>query len=306
MHLVKLLAAHCENFKGFKLFDIQFGDKLTHVKGCNGLGKSTIAELIMWVLHGCGYDLTSNPKVRREIEGIPVNDVPVVGEITMLVDGKEVVAKKVQKRSVKKDGSYSDDNTYSINGVERNLKDFVGYFDFSFDDLLMCMNIGAFLTKKTKEMREFLFKLPEDISETDIVREYPEFALLAELAEKYTVEEIAAMNKASITKLNKEINEYPGRIDEVNRQIVEDIDTAELELMKNDLQEQIAKIVAQEDDSLAQSREQDSMSKDIMDLQFRKSDIERLANAELIQQRKIIQGKIDDADNSFKDAMHSQ
>ena len=126
MYVVKLISAHCENFKGFKSFDMQFGDRITHIKGANGLGKSSIAELLMWVLHGVGNDLTSNPKVRREVNKIPVADIPVVGEITMVVNGKEIVARKVQKRTVKKDGSYSDDNTYSINGVEKNLKDFIG------------------------------------------------------------------------------------------------------------------------------------------------------------------------------------
>ena len=304
MYVVKLISAHCENFKGFKSFDMQFGDRITHIKGANGLGKSSIAELLMWVLHGVGNDLTSNPKVRREVNKIPVADVPVVGEITMVANGKEIVARKVQKRTVKKDGSYSDDNTYSINGVEKNLKDFIGYFDFSFDDLLMCMNIGAFMAKKPKEMREFLFKLPQDISIKDIVIKYPEFAELVPLLEKYDIEEISSMNKASITKLNKEISGYPGRIDEVNRQIVEDIDTAELELQKNELQRQIADIEKQEEDSLAQAKLHDSKSKNIMDLQFKRSEIERIGNSKLVEQKKEIQHRIDEAEMQFRKAMN--
>lgn len=305
MHVVKLVSANCENFKGFKSFDVQFGEKITHIKGANGLGKSTTAELLMWVLHGVGNDLTSNPKVRREVDKIPVADVPVVGEIIMVIDGKEIIAKKVQKRTTKKDGSYSDDNTYSINGVEKNLKDFIAYFDFSFDDLLMCMNIGAFLAKKPKDMRDFLFKLPQDISINDIVAKYPEFAELSPLLEKYDIEEISSMNKASVTKLSKEIAGYPGRIDEVNRQIVEDIDTAELELQKSELQRQIASIEKKEEDSLAQSKHFDSMSKDIMELQFKRSGIEQAANATLVEQKREIQKRIDEAELQFRQAMNN-
>lgn len=304
MHVVKLVSAHCENFKGFKSFDVQFGDKITHIKGANGLGKSSIAELLMWVLHGVGNDLTSNPKVRREVNKVPVADVPVVGEIIMEVNGKEIIAKKLQKRTTKKDGSYSDDNTYSINGVEKNLKDFISYFDFSFDDLLMGMNIGAFLDKNPKEMRNFLFKLPQEISIKDIVAKYSDFAELVPLLEKYEIEEISSMNKASVLKLNKEIAGYPGRIDEVSRQIVEDIDTAELELQMNELQHQIADIEKQEDDSLAQARQHDSMSKDIMDLQFKRSEIERVANSKLIEQKKEIQKRIDELEIQFRQAMN--
>ena len=104
MHL-KLISAHCENFKGFKAADVQFGENITHICGCNGLGKSTIAELIMWTLFGVGYDLTSNPKVRREVDQVPVADVPVVGEIAMVVDEKEIIARK-GSISEKRPGKY--------------------------------------------------------------------------------------------------------------------------------------------------------------------------------------------------------
>lgn len=305
MHVVKLVSAHCENFKGFKSFDVQFGDKITHIKGANGLGKSSIIELIMWVLHGVSNNLASNPKVRREIDGVPVGDVQVVGEITMEVDGKKVIARKVQKRTTKKDKSYSDDNTYSINSVEKNLKDFIAYFDFSFDDLLMGMNIDKFLTKKPKEMREFLFKLPEDILVKDIILQYPQFAELVPLLENYKdVDEIRAINKRGIKKLDEEMKDCLTRIDEASRQIVEDIDTAELELQKNELQRQIADVEKQEEDSLAQSKQFESMSKDIMDLQFKKSDIERQANSKLVEQKKEIQGRIDEAEIQFRQAVN--
>lgn len=304
MKKLKFISAHCENFKGFKRFDIQFGEKLTTISGINGIGKSTIASLIMWVLFGVDYDLTNNPKVRREVGGIPVNDVSVLGELTMLIDDTEVVARKVQKRAVKDDGSYADANTYSINEVEKTLRDFQAYFSFSFDDLLMCMNIGSFLSKKTTEMREFLFKLPEDISDKDIIGKFPEFATLVPLTEKYTIEEISAMNKASIAKLNKEIAGYPGRIDEVNRQIIEDVDTAELELQVSALKKQISEVEKQEEDSFAQARELETMSKDIMDLQFKKSDIERNANTSLIEHRKEIQKRIDDFEMQFRQTVN--
>lgn len=303
MHKVRVKSAHFENFKGFQVKDVEFGP-LTIIKGSNGQGKTTIAEGIMWCLFGVGNDLTNNPKVRREVDRQPVNDVPVTVELALSIDDKDVVVKKTQKRSVKKDGSYSDDNTYSINGVEKTLRDFQAYFDFSMSDLLMCMNTEAFLDQKPKEMRDFLFKLPGDISVKDIVMKYPEFSELASMLDKYSIEEIAAMNKASITKLNKEIAGYPGRIDEVSRQIVSDVDTAELELQKNALAEQIADIEKQEEDSFSQAKEYDAMSKDIMDLQFKKTDIEREANAKLLVQRQGLQKSIDKLTCDFNASMN--
>ena len=276
MHYLKIKKLHVENFKGFKLADFDLAD-MTKVSGANGFGKSSLATAIMWTLFGVDYDLTNNPKVRREVNGEPVNDVPVTVEIVMDYDGKEVTIQKTQKRSISKTGEIADSNFYSVNGVNRTLRDFNAYFDFSFDDLLMCMNPAAFLAQKPVEMRKFLFQLPKDISDRDIVARFPELSGLAELLDQYTVEEITAMNKASITRLSKEISEYPGRIDEVNRQIVEDVDVAELEIQINALKDQIADIDRQENDSLSQSDEVETMQRNIMELRGKKAEIENRA-----------------------------
>lgn len=299
MKKVIIQRLHAENFKVFKNYDAEFG-RVTRISGMNGAGKSSLASAIMWVLFGVDYDLTNNPKVRREVNGEPVNDVPVSVEIVIDVDGKEITARKTQKRSIAKDGSYADTNSYSINGVSKTLRDFNAYFDFSFDDLLMCMNPAAFLSQKPKEMREFLFKLPKDISDRDIVARFPELSGLAELIGEYTVEEISMMNKATITRLSKEIAGYPGRIDEVNRQIVEDEDAAELELQANALKEQIAEIERQEEDTLAQSGEMDAMKRNLLELKDQKSEIEEKAADDLRAQRKDIQEQLDGYNASLR------
>lgn len=276
MHELKLKRITLLNFKCFKTKEICIGNT-TRVSAMNGVGKSSLATAIMWTLFGVDYDLANNPKVRREVDGEPVNDVPVTVEIVMDYDGKEVTVQKTQKRSISKNGEIADTNTYAVNGVNKTLRDFNAYFDFSFDDLLMCMNPAAFLAQKPVEMRKFLFKLPQDVSDKDIVARFPELYGLSELVEKYTVDEISAMNKASITRLSKEIAGYPGRIDEVNRQIVEDVDVAELELQINALKEQISDIERQESDTLSQSDEIKSMQDNLLELRFKKADIENKA-----------------------------
>lgn len=287
-----------ENFKGFKQYTMDFGN-VTRIAGQNGLGKSSLATAIMWTLFGVDYNLTSNPNVRREVAGRPVNDVPVSVEMVLGYDGKEVTVKKTQKRSVSKDGAITDTNSYSINGVTKTLRDFNAYFDFDFNDLLMCMNPEAFLAQKPKEMREFLFKLPKDVTDRGIVAKFPELSELEPLITSYTVDEISAMNKATISKLAKEIAGYPGRIDEVNRQIVEDIDTAELELRRNAIKERINEIVQQQNDSLSQSEEMDSMQRNLRELINRKSEIENEAFTRVHDDRQAMQAAVYDADRQI-------
>ena len=75
-----------------------------------------------------------------------------------------------------------------------------------------------------------------------------------------------------------------------------------VELQKNSLMDQIAEIERQEEDSLSQAKELETMSKDILELQFQKSEIERMANSALIAQRQKIQERIDSVDKKLRSA----
>lgn len=304
MHKITLNKIKVENFKGFKESEFDFYN-YTKVSGANGLGKSTLAAAYMWLFWNIDYNLSSNPNVRRKINRQPVNDVPVSVEATLDLDGTEVTAKKVQKRSFKKDGSFTDDNTYFINDAPKTLRDFNEYFGFDMDVFKICSNVNAFLAQKPKEMREFLFGLVEDVSDLDVARKYEELAELVPLLEKYTAEELNAMNKASITKITKEQNGIPAAIAENKRYLADDIDTAELELQRNSLQEKIDSIRGQLEDSEKARAEWQKKSDNIMELQFKKSDMERKAMDKLKEERRTVQAIVDSAENGFNTAMKS-
>lgn len=299
---IKLKKLHLENFKGFKEAEVEFYQR-TKVSGANGLGKSTLAAAYMWLFWNIDYKLSSNPNVRRKIGRQPINDVLVSVEAVLDIDGKEVTAKKVQKRSIKKDGSFTDDNTYFINDAPKTLRDFNEYFGFDMDVFKLCSNVNAFLAQNAKKMREFLFGLVEDVSDLDVAGRFDELKALVPLLEKYTVDELMAMNKASITKITKEQNGIPAAIAENKRYLVDDVDSAELELQKNALEEQISEIRTQMDDSEAARAVWQKKSNHIMELQFRKSDMERQAMDKLREERYAVQRMADTADRGFNDAV---
>lgn len=299
---IKLLKLHLENFKGFKEAEFDFYD-YTRVSGANGLGKSTLAAAYMWLFWGIDYNLASNPNVRRKIGREPVNDVLVTVEATTDMDGKIVTAKKVQKRSFKKDGSYTDDNTYFINDAPKTLRDFNAYFGFDMDVFKLCSNVNAFLAQGPKEMRKFLFGLVEDISNLDVARKFEDLAELVPLLEQYTVDELMAMNKSSITKIAKKQSSIPDMIAENKRYLVDDVDTAELELQKNALQEKMDSIQAQLDDSEKARAEWQKRSDNIIELQFRKSDMERAAADKLKGERAAVRQRLDAAEDGFNAAV---
>lgn len=288
-----------ENFMCYAHAEFDFY-AITKIKAKNGKGKSTIATAYLWCLFNCDYELKDNPVVRREIDGKSVDDMDTSVELTLDVDGKEITMKKVQKRTYSKDGSsYKDDNAYFVNDVRKNLKDFNAYLDIDMNVFKMCSNINAFLNQKPAEMREYLFSLVENVTDLDIARSKAELAELAPLLEKYTTEELTAMNKATKTKITKDLPILDGQIKEKERdiQIKQDINTSDLELQKNSIKEQIADCVAKQTDNDKLLAEYDKASADILDLKFKQGDLSRKANEENIKVRRDIEDKI--ADKKF-------
>ena len=285
-----------ENFMCYVHAEFDFF-KITKIMAENGEGKSTIGSCITWVLFNCDMDLKDNPVVRREVDGVSVDDMDTYGELTFDVDGKEVTMKKVQKRTYSKDGSsYKDDNKYFVNDVPKTLKDFNAYLDVDMSVFKMCSNINAFLNQKPAEMREYLFSLVENVTDLDIAHSKAELAELVPLLNKYTVEELSAMNKATKAKITKDLPILDGQIKEKERdiQIKSDIDTSDLELLKNSLKEQIAGCIAKQTDNDKLLAEYDKASADILDLKFKQGDLSRKANEENIKARRKIDVKITD------------
>lgn len=283
-----------ENFMCYAHAEFDFY-AITKIMAKNGKGKSTIATAYMWCLFNCDYELKDNPVVRREVDGKSVDDMDTSVELTLDVDGKEVAMKKVQKRTYSKDGSsYKDDNKYFINDVPKTLKDFNAYLDVDMNVFKMCSNVNAFLNQKPAEMREYLFGLVGDVTDLDIASQKAELAELVPLLNKYTVEELSAMNKATKTKITKDLPILDGQIKEKERdiQLKQAIEVSNLELQKNSLKEQIADCIAKQTDNDKLMAEYDKASADILDLKFKQGDLSRKANGENVKARREIENKI--------------
>lgn len=283
-----------ENFMCYAHAEFDFYS-ITKIMAKNGKGKSTIATAYMWCLFNCDYELKDNPVVRREVDGKSVDDMDTSVELTLDVDGKEVTMKKVQKRTYSKDGSsYKDDNKYFINDVPKTLKDFNAYLDVDMNVFKMCSNVNAFLNQKPAEMREYLFGLVGDVTDLDIASQKAELAELVPLLNKYTVEELSAMNKATKTKITKDLPILDGQIKEKERdiQLKQAIEVSDLELQKNSLKEQIADCVAKQTNNDKLMAEYDKASADILNLKFELSDMSRKANEDNVKARREIEDKI--------------
>ena len=296
-----------ENFMCYAHAEFDFY-AITKIMAKNGKGKSTIATAYLWCLFNCDYELKDNPVVRREIDRVSVDDMDTSVELTLDVDGKEITMKKVQVRTYNKDKTgYKDDNSYYINDVRKNLKDFNTYLDVDMNVFKMCSNVNAFLNQKPAEMREYLFGLVGDVTDLDIASQKAELGELVPLLNKYTVEELLAMNKATKTKIAKDLPILDGQIKEKERdiQLKQAIEVSDLELQKNSLKKQIADCVAKQTDNDKLMAEYDKASSDILNLKFELSDMSRKANEDNVKARRKLESQISNLNYVIEDGKKS-
>lgn len=285
--VIRLKKLILENFMMYAQAEFNFTE-LTRIMGKNGKGKSSIVNAYTWLFFNCDYELNDNPVVRRTVDGKSVDDMDTAVTAVLDINGKEVTARKVQKRTYSKDGSsYKDDNKYFINDVPKTLRDFNEYFEIDIATWKMCSNINAFVDKKPSEMREFLFSQVGNITDLEIAQGNDDLSELASLLEKYTAEELSAMYKATKAKVTKEIPVMDGQIKEKERdiQIKSDIDTAELVLQKNALQEQLEQNLYKQTGNENLLAEYDKATQDILGLHHKLSEMQNTANSELEAQR---------------------
>ena len=283
-----------KNFTKYTEKEIDFSN-ITKISGMNGAGKSSIATAYTWVLFDCDYNLKSSPAVRREVDGEPVMDSDV--EVTLIfdLDGKEISMRKVQHRTISKDGaSYKDDNKYFINDVPKKKAEFESYLGIDMGILKSCSNPEAFLVKKADEMRAYLFSLSESFSDMYVCLENESLHGLAEKLKDYSVEELSAMNKKKKSDIEKELPVLDGQIKEKERDIKlkSDIDVSDLELQRNTLKEQITENLKKQADSQNVLKDYEDATAGIMELKFKLSDMHNQANNALSEKVRKIRSEI--------------
>ena len=282
---IKLLSMHLKNFMCYEEQGFDFHDK-TVISGANGKGKSSIASAYTWCLFDCDYEMRSNPVVRREVNGSPVEgDV----EVTMVldIDGREIAVCKVQKRTYSKDGSsYKDDNKYFINDVPKTKTAFNEYLEID-NVFKMSSNINTFLNQKSDEVRKFLFQTVKDIPDTSVADKYPDLAELEALLEKYSAEELSAMNKKKVADIKKERPILEGQIREKEADIKAktDMDVSDLEIQKNCLKKKIQENADKQLESEKIYENYNELTDGVLELKMELSGLERKANESLVEER---------------------
>lgn len=305
-----LKSLHIENFKGVKDKTYEFG-KTTRVSGMNRRGKTTIGAAWYWLISDKNYELTSNPNIK------PDNVEDCIPTVTATVDvgGKEITLSKMQKRKVGKPdkngvSKVTITNTYEINSVPKTERDFKAYLEelgFEFDKFLICSHPNVFtkdlsLKKKQDEMRKSLFAMASAKTDLEIAQMNKETADVAKLLESYKFEEIEAMNNASKKKAVEQLDSIPNQIIGLEKAKV-DVDVAEQELLKADLERKIEAL----EDLIGKSSDAriDEMRSEEMHCQFEMSAIMQTVNNELSSKKREIENHKYDHERKLEDVRSS-
>ena len=295
---MKIKSMTIQNFKGCTNKTFEFGDN-NEILGVNGAGKTTIATAFYWLMTNQDYDLKSNPNIRP----IGVEEVTPRVEVVAEIDGKFVTFAKFQKCTIKKSKTGGADtvslsNSYEVNAVEYGERDFkakMSEYGIDFDKFLALSHPNVFVGQKSADMRKVLFSMASEKSDLEIAEITDGAGDVAELLSNYTMEEIKAMQNATIRKIKEDY----GKDGEILRAKIEglemsksDIDVAELELQKNSLNEQISTNKEKQNDISKQLEEYQKLSDGIMELKFAESDLVRKANEENTTKRREIEDKV--------------
>lgn len=306
-----LKSLHMENFKGIKSLDVNFSNK-TSIKGQNAAGKTTIFDAFTWLLFNKNSAGEEKFNVRPlDKDGNRIDNVEIKVVAVLDVDGKEVELSKVQKQNwVKKRGTNTvslqgNPNSYEIDGYPKSEVEFKAYISGlgqGEEMFKMLTNPQYFSSLKWKDQRDILMKLTKEVSDVELAQTDVKYApLIAELEKAPSTDDIRAKFSKALSEWKKKQAEIPVRIDEAEKSKV-DVDVAEQELLKADLER---KIEALEDLIGKSDARIDEMRSEEMHCQFEMSAIAQTMNNELSSKKREIENQKYDHERKLEDVRSS-
>ena len=294
---VEVKKIYLENYKKFPSKSVDLFPR-TEISGRNREGKSTLQDAYLDVLTGKMANGTEPTSIRRKENGVEVPKVDVVRELTLSIDGKEKVIRKITKQKWRKPRGQSEEvfngneTSYEIDGFSAKSKDYTEFIQSIAEPstLLMCSNPKPFLDtlqKSTAESRKVLEKMSGfDIAQ--FMEENPQYAHVEEITKGHSVED-------TLKKLRKELNAQKKKVDAKNTEIayetnrsVEAEDTSSLESKKQELNVEISKLEEQEQILEDSAKGYDSLSYEIRGLKSSRDGLVSKANEWLRARQKFI------------------
>lgn len=231
------------NFKGIRNLHVSFGENLTVISGRNAAGKTSIADAIMWVLFDVGYDGNKlEPKTFDKNHEI-IKEIPHEAELTLLVDGDQIVLKRTLTDSWK--GSKCM-NTYKyyVDGDVTTAGDFKKIVEDICPDSVFRRISSAtnFCSLPWQKQRELLESLADQYTSQDITQGDERFDFVVEELKKKTIADLIHHIKYKRKEVQKQLDAVPVRLAELNKSLPEAQDWEALSTEKSNLNDKLVEL----------------------------------------------------------------
>ena len=284
-----------KNFKGCHERTVEFGET-TNIFGANASGKTTIMDAFCWLMFNKDSAGSEKFNIRPlDSDGKMVDNVEIMVEAILDVDGATVTLQKVQKQNwVKKRGTDTvtlsgNVNTYEIDTFPASEKEFKEKISsiIQEDMFKLLSDPRAFAVLPWKKQREILLKFISEITDADVLaKNKDEYTPIADEVMAAGVEKATDKAKKAMSKLKERQKELPTRIDETSKYLVQVPELADLELQRNALNEQLEEIQKQRDDAGHAYKAVADIQAEIMQTKLDIGGIERKANESLDARRR--------------------
>ena len=231
------------NFKGIRNLHVSFGENLTVISGRNAAGKTSIADAIMWVLFDVGYDGNKlEPKTFDKNHEI-IKEIPHEAELTLLVDGDQIVLKRSLSDAWKGD-KCTNTYKYYVNGDVTTAGDFKKVVESICPDSVFRRISSAtnFCSLPWQKQRELLESLADKYTTQDITQGDERFDFVVEELKKKTIADLIHHIKYKRKEVQKQLDAVPVRLAELNKSLPEAQDWDALSAEKTKLNDKLVEL----------------------------------------------------------------
>lgn len=208
-------------FKGVENKEIVLGDNINVIKGRNGIGKSTIADAISWVLFGTNQAGATKFGIKtKDKDGKEIEDVAHSVEISLSVQDEEegmtcYVLERTLTETRKDDGSVTNNYTYKVNGEVET----AGDFKKTVDDICpeevfrLCSSPYSFTQMDWSEQRKRLNEMFGVPSVEEVTGGDKKYDVIKELLEKEDIDKVLKHLNYKRKEVQKSLDEVPVRLE---------------------------------------------------------------------------------------------
>lgn len=287
-----------KNFKGIKELTIDFS-KTTYIFGENATGKTTIFDGFCWLLFGkdskgrSSFEVQPLDEHNNVLHGLDTNVAAILN-----IDGKDKkFSRTLSEKWVKQRGQAEAElkgctTTYEVDGVPIKQKDYTSAINELINEDLfkMVTNPLYFPTIKWQDQRKILLDIIGDLDVENVINYNTSLSPLKDLLDD-GIDNFNKKTKASISKLNKQIETIPTRIDECNNSLVE-ADFSLLEEKKKELESKIAKLEYEILDSNKKNNEKLKLHEQLYKLKRQEQELQAKAIEEADKPRRELEQQI--------------